>query len=248
MDEGPGDVDLTDGNWRRYCPEGVLNPKASFRRRWDHMVGLLVLADVLIVPFQLGYMSAVPVNFFMIIWPWILTVFFTADMVLNFQTGFAAGPTDNQRQGTLVIDKAKIAHRYIFSKAFWLDLVTTIPWSPVMFHIHVWRGNWDEGLTAVIALMRLLRMLRLRRLLLLWERVEEGASSVLQSHMFVLLRTLVIIFLFCHLNACLWFVVGQPNNVLTILLPGSMRNHFNDVHHWTSVEREGPGKWIEKHM
>jgi len=35
---------------------------------------------------------------------------------------------------------------------------------------------------------------------------------------------------------------------LTILLPGSLRNHFNDLHHWTSVERDGHWKWIEKHM
>merc|ERR1740123_2959903 len=49
-------LDTSDKQWHERCPSGVLNPHNPCRRWWDKFVVVLVVADTLIVPFQLAYL------------------------------------------------------------------------------------------------------------------------------------------------------------------------------------------------
>jgi len=234
-------LDTSDKKWRERCPSGMLNPQDSCRRWWDKFVVILVVADTLIVPFQLAYLPHKPQRFLMVTWPWFLTLFFAADMFLSFHTGYRASSKDGERPGVLVTDRAKIARRYVHSQAFLLDLVPTFPWSQILISIHGVSlfEPWKEQLVLIIGLIRLVRLLRLAKLINAWERVEESLGSVTQLHVAALLRILVTTFFFCHFNACIWWIVGQDRHLLAAFMSREANEHYEALPHWTTVERSG---------
>jgi len=243
MDAGEAEatLDASDQRWRERCPSGVLNPQDPWRRRWDKFVVILVVADTLIVPFQLAYLPYQPHSFLMLTWPWVLTLFFVADMLLSFNTGYRANSEDGERPGMLITDKAKIARRYINSRAFLLDLVTTLPWSQILIAVLgvPWLDSWKEQIVLITGLARLIRLLRLAKLIYVVERVEESLSSVTQLHVAAILRILGTTFFFCHFNACVWWIMGQARHPLAAFMSKEANERYEALPHWTTLERSG---------
>jgi len=233
--------DLSDKQWRERFPSGVLNPQGPVRRWWDKFVVILVVADTIIVPFQLAYLPYHPHTFLMLTWPWLLTLLFAADMFLSFRTGYTSDSKDGERPGMLITDRAKIAQRYVHSRAFLLDLVATFPWSQILIGVAGMSmfESWKEQVILIMGLIRLVRLLRLAKLINAWGRVEESLGSVTQLHVAALLRILVTTFVFCHFNACIWWIVGKNRHPLAAFMSKEANEQYEDLPHWTTVERSG---------
>jgi len=252
-DGEPESLDTPDKKWHDKCPSGVFNPQDPSRRWWDKIVVILVVADTLIVPFQLAYLPYQPHSFLMLTWPWLLTLFFAVDMLMSFHTGYYANSQDGERPGRLVTHTAKIARRYINSRTFLLDLVTTFPWSQILLGLAgiSFFEPWKTQVVLIIGLVRLVRLLRLAKLFDAWERVEESLGSVEQLHVAALLRMLITTFFFCHFNACIWWIVGQHRHPLAAFMSNQANEQYESLPHWTTVERsQGPGspawQWAEE--
>lgn len=236
------------------CPSGAMNPSWVGRSLWDVLVFMLVLVDSMFLPVQLSYRHSSHHSNFDLIWLWLLTSFFAADMILNFFTAFVAEVGDPyERPGALVTGKCRIALRYL-TTWFIFDLLATVPWVKVVECLDTEFGDMAQLTRSmkVIRVLRVIRMLRLAKLQKLWRQVEQrlGSLELLQS--FAILRMVLILVLICHWNACIWWLIGQPKSWLTeILLSEKQSMHYETIPHWTTIERvTGPDlptwTWLEK--
>jgi len=235
---------------------GVLNPNWSGRLVWDLLVITLVMMDSIVLPFQMAYKNGeVPDNFDRT-WLWLTTSFFLSDIMLSFQTAYPAGNRDvDVRPGKLIVDRMKIANSYIRSW-FAIDLVSTIPISFVADQLI--GGNEKPGsgkavqvaqLTKVLKLirfLRLMRMLRLAKLSTIWERVEAQLGSIAMFQFFALLRVMFVLTLICHWNACVWWMLGQEESLLTELFTAEGVAHWRSIPHWTTIPRNAAGSPVDE--
>lgn len=111
-------------------------------------------------------------------------------------------------------------------------------------------GSFSE-VVKFLRLMRLMRMLRMAKLRKLWERVEDEIGSVLLVQSMMLVRILLIVIAICHWNACIFWMVGNPESLITDLMPEKTYEEFLQVPHWTTISRsQGPNqstwRWIDR--
>lgn len=219
---------------------GVLNPNWWGRLMWDLGVISLVISDAMVLPFQLAYKDDGQNDLFDDVWLWMTTGFFAADILMSFLTAYI-GKDMGLAQGRLVTPKAKIARNYICSW-FCVDLVSTVPWQILGTEIFG-GGVGSAGQVAQSAkslkflrFIRLVRMVRLAKLSTIWERVEARLGSFVLKQSVALSRVIVIMFCICHWNACIWWLVGQPD---CFFCDGA------DEEHWTTTEFTGQNntKW-----
>lgn len=239
------------------CPNGVLNPRLTSRRLWEFLIVLLVLADTMILPYQMAYKPHGVKDTFDKIWLWLLTAFFAIDMLLNLCTAYAAGREDpDMKRGALITDRCRIAKQY-FKGWFILDLATTIPWWLLADVLDVWLQEWSWAagamwrITKYIRLLRVLRMLRLAKMYKIWDEMEGSVSSFAFLQAAAVFRVLLTIVCICHWNACLWWIVGQPESFLDDFLSEEYQKAYAEMPHWTTLERSNvPGdemwKWYDK--
>lgn len=71
---------------------------------WDVSSLVIVLTDSVLLPFEMAYLSDEGEG----AWFWFGTAFFAADLLLNFFTGYIAGPLEKDH-GQLVLSTRRIA-------------------------------------------------------------------------------------------------------------------------------------------
>mmetsp|Transcript_7404 Transcript_7404/g.16268 ORF Transcript_7404/g.16268 Transcript_7404/m.16268 type:complete len:704 (+) Transcript_7404:40-2151(+) len=239
--------------------DGVLNPNWPGRLAWDMGVILLVVIDAMVLPFQLAYKEEDPPDFFDTFWQWVTTSFFTVDIILSFMTAYQAGENDELVEpGSLVKSKARIARNYLRTW-FPIDIASTIPWGYIATAITPpdSEGNSSSAgqmakLTKIVKFvrfLRLMRMLRLAKLAQIWERVEANLGSVILRQSVALMRVMCVLVVICHWNACIWWMLGKPESMLTELLTEKNKERFSNLPHWTTMLR-GSGDdsytWLER--
>jgi len=80
-------------------------------------------------------------------------------------------------------------------------------------------------------------MLRLAKLAVIWERVEASMGSLILKQSCALLRVIFVLIGICHWNACIWWMVGQPSNLITELMSEESREAYKQLPHWTTTVR-----------
>jgi len=218
----------------------------------------LVLIDTMLLPYQMAYNPHGHKAAFDHLWLWLMTAFFTVDIMLNFNTAYAAGKKDSDmKKGTLVTDRCRIAAHYI-QHWFLLDLMTTVPWWLVADLLDKW--SWAAGafwsVTKYLRVLRILRMLRLAKMARIWDDLEGSLSSFAFLQAAAVLRVLLTICFICHWNACLWWIVGKPSHFLDDFISDDYRNAYEALPHWTTLPRIDFGEvptathitwqWIDK--
>lgn len=242
-----GSWDSEEESSTKRCPSGVLNPQWVGRLGWDILVIILVLFDAMVLPFQMAYKDSDNPDNFDVFWLWLTTTFFACDMVINFFTAYEAGPREKGYEpGALVTRRSRIAAHYLRSW-FPIDFVSTIPWSQVT---NLFTGGGAGGSSSAaqaakltkalkfIRFLRLMRMLRLAKLAQIWERVEQKMGSLVLTQMVALLRVTFMLISICHWNACLWWIIGKPENIFTDLLSEEDKAAFANIPHWTTLPRK----------
>lgn len=123
----------------------------------------------------------------------VVTVFFSLDIYLNFNTAF-------EKHRKIITDKGEIAKRYLKGWFFW-DMVATIPFA-LLF----------SGVSGLIV-TRLFKLLRLTRLFKLFtsnrtlRRLNEMSNAINPSVIRMILMVFWI-FIASHLVACAWIAIG----------------------------------------
>lgn len=172
----------------------VLHPAKNPRVSWDVLLLLVILYCCVMVPVDLGLgvLNGSP-------WETIdmgILVFFSIDIVLNFNTGFF------NAYGNLEATRLHIAKKYL-SSWFLLDFMSTFPWDMIL-------SSLDTKGTMLMRLPRIVKMLRLARLMRL-ARVQEILQRIFGIH---LVTNIIVVFsvkfttlfvalmLICHWLAC----------------------------------------------
>lgn len=237
--------------------KGVLNPNYAARLFWDVITMLIVLVDAMVLPFQIAYKDSDHPDGFDNGWLIMTTAWFTVDILVNFNTGYQAGNNDPENEpGKIVASRWRIARNY-FRNWFGIDIVSTMPWSSLS-SLLLGGGSSGAGQGAklikvikFVRFMRLLRMLRLAKLQAIWERLEAKCGSILLIQAVGLFRVLFVMACICHWNACIWWIIGQPQSLFTELLTSESQLSWANAAHWTTIPRSnGAGEptwtWLER--
>jgi len=233
----------------------LIDPRWGTKLFWDFFVMFVVLADALILPFQLAFKNDKQDGFDEF-WFWWTTILFGIDIVANFNTAIQVDD-DGSRPDALIRDRRAIA--LVYARGwFGIDFFSTVPWPRL---VSIFAGGEEGGgstqaakllkVVKFLRLMRLMRMLRMAKLRKLWERVEDEIGSVLLVQSMMLVRILVIVVAICHWSACIFWIVGSPESLITDLMPHEMYEEFAQVPHWTTIFRthgpeQGVWRWVDR--
>ncbi|OQR91503.1 Voltage-gated Ion Channel (VIC) Superfamily, partial [Thraustotheca clavata] len=109
--------------------QAVIEPTRPWKLRWDVWLGLLIVYNVMSIPFQFvflgGYLGDTTTDYRVVIWDYCVDSCFGLDIILTFRTGYL------DDEGHLVLDLPSIAKRYL-KMWFWIDLISTFPVGLVM--------------------------------------------------------------------------------------------------------------------
>eukprot|EP00444_Apocalathium_aciculiferum_P033064 CAMPEP_0183478936 /NCGR_PEP_ID=MMETSP0370-20130417/170784_1 /TAXON_ID=268820 /ORGANISM="Peridinium aciculiferum, Strain PAER-2" /LENGTH=229 /DNA_ID=CAMNT_0025671917 /DNA_START=34 /DNA_END=720 /DNA_ORIENTATION=+ len=187
---------------------GVLSPVSKVRLSWDVLAFMILMVDLWLTPFELIFLSceATPAAFATI--GIVSTLFWCADMCLNFTTGYI----DKDR---LVMNRGLSVRRYLHFW-FWIDLVATIP-----FDLILWAAV--EGLYpkffSMARLAKISKVLKTVRFLKMFRALRAVRSMTWANHLmetyrpvafFIkLLQVVGLLAMLSHVHGCLW-VALQP--------------------------------------
>uniref|UniRef100_A0A7S1CP39 Cyclic nucleotide-binding domain-containing protein n=1 Tax=Bicosoecida sp. CB-2014 TaxID=1486930 RepID=A0A7S1CP39_9STRA len=114
----------------------VIHPDSTFRWRWLWVVMIAFLWNMVVVPLRVGFdryhESTV-----------VLLVDYLADIIFVLDMWFSTRVAVHHR-GMLLVDHAVLRQRYIFSRAFVVDAIASLPLDLLMLHTGVnalWRLN-----------------------------------------------------------------------------------------------------------
>jgi len=217
----------------------IIFPGWTSKLVWDLAVMMIVLMDAFVLPFQLSFKRDYGEDAFDDVWFWVTTLCFTADIIVTFDTGLTVSGDDQE----VITDHAVIARAYVRGW-FSLDFLSTMPWSRI---VDAFVGSDGGGALLHVAklakmlkflrIIRLMKMLRAKKIRDIWERVEIRIGSVTVIQAMYLVRVLLVIVAICHWNACIFWMIGRPDSIITDFLPDATRISFEKLPHWTTINR-----------
>ena len=106
-------------------------PNSVFHTRWDLLIVLLVLYNVITMPIEIGMEVDMSQTDILSYLDYIIDGFFLTDMLINFVT-----PLKNDR-GEINVNPRDIAKNYL-TKWFFIDVLASLPLEVVTFIIPGW--------------------------------------------------------------------------------------------------------------
>jgi len=173
-------------------------PDSNFKIIWEFFLSIFIFYQLVYLPLQMTF--DLPDSDFMIAIDLIQTVYFIADIFVNFHTAYTA-------DGILILDHKRIAIHYL-KTWFIIDFISSVPFDLLLAKEN---HTLNQSLRALVLLraLRLIRILRVFRARRILATVKEmlGFSYGL-SGLFRLLKLSFVILLFSHWSACLWYYVS----------------------------------------
>uniref|UniRef100_A0A7S3GJZ9 Cyclic nucleotide-binding domain-containing protein n=1 Tax=Palpitomonas bilix TaxID=652834 RepID=A0A7S3GJZ9_9EUKA len=200
----------------------IILPNSRFRRNWEFLIFFLVLYSSLVIPYRIGF--AMADNLVMQVFEYSMSLFFIADIVINFRTAY-------MKKETLVTEPKLIARKYVMSPMFYTDLLASLP-----FDLLSLISSFSAGSeTRILSIFRLPRILRLSKgfssqnkdsVDKLFQRIPGYVKQTAKMLMYLLLIT--------HWMACVGALVG-----LTFELPSDEETDSILLAVETSITPEG---------
>jgi len=199
--------------WRRWTKADwpFADPSGRPRQCWDMVASALLFLQLLYLPFQAAFVSNADFQdpaFFTINGSLLaMDVFWTADLLLNFTTGY------RDAVQVLHCDFRSTAAHYLRSW-FTVDLLATVP--ALLLHLLVLDGQFRRDESHLWPLRWLgfspfLRTPRLWRAFHMLRRLEANLKSSLVSSVVALVQLFMLPIIFSHISACgLWYL-GRSN-------------------------------------
>ena len=166
----------------------LIRAKGKFKTFWEILMLSFSLWIALIVPLEVSFLSEYTEEYnWMDVQSIAIDVLFITDIVLNFHTSVV-----DHDKGVEILDKRSIAKNYIWKGSFFLDLISSIPWSIISFFFSgIKAGN----------LLRLFRLTRLTKL------VSKFKFSKKQKDSLKLVYLFMIAIIIDHCCTCLWYSI-----------------------------------------
>lgn len=222
----------------------ILNPNWTGKMTWDFFVMFLVILDSIILPFQLSFKHGLPDDTFDELWFWFTTIIFFTDVFFSFNTA-VENPLE---PGSWIQSRPRIACMYLRGW-FSIDFFSTIPYGRLASAFGSGNSTGAVRLLKMLKflrIMRLMRMLRMSKLRAVWERIEVRIGSIAIIQSIMLMKVLLFVVAMCHWSACLFWVIGRPESLMTDLLPPDSAESFKELNHWTTLPRRDgadQGEW-----
>jgi len=181
----------------------IISPFSTRRVVWD-MIGLfLLLYDIVMVPLNAFKPDE---EIFMVLMEWVTLVFWSADIVASFLTGYA-------RKGRTEMNPCAIAKNYCLGW-FPLDILIVVPdWIFTMMALTAEdsAGGSTENVRLlrsfrVVRVLRLLRLAKLQKLLVI---LKDKFQSELVFKSFNLGLFMIGMVFGVHFGGSLWYLVGD---------------------------------------
>lgn len=170
----------------------IIREHSGFRLGWDALILVLVLLSCVLIPYQLAFVQdATRVNNGLML---VISLFFLADIGLNFFTSY-------RHAGVEVLERQAIRRHYLRGQ-FSVDLLANLPLGLML----LLAGDPQVGAFSSVLLVRLLALLRLVRLFGILRRWEAAAWT--DPGYLRVLKYLVLVLVFIHWIACLWFALA----------------------------------------
>ncbi|MBZ3879846.1 Cyclic nucleotide-gated cation channel alpha-4 [Sciurus carolinensis] len=167
----------------------VLDPSGDYYYWWLNTMVCPIMYNLIIIicracfpDLQHGYLLA------WFVLDYTSDLLYLLDIIVRFHTGFL-------EQGILVVDKGRIASRYVRTWSFLLDLASLLPTDALYLQL----GPHTPTL-------RLNRFLRVPRLFEAFDRTETRTAY---PNAFRIAKLMLYIFVVIHWNSCLYFALSQ---------------------------------------
>lgn len=186
-------------------PKGYINPKDPRKTYWDLVLGILIIASVIEVPWRIATDS--PANDIgWMAWGYFIDIMFTLDIITNFRTGWI------NLDGEIVWDPRVIRNEYL-KGWFTVDLLSTIPFDKVIVPF-LDGGSSNSSSVArsgkLLRILRVVRLLKLTRLLKMAKLFSKGDGNELMGQSTMdLIKMIVLVTFVGHLLACVFLMVAN---------------------------------------
>ena len=169
--------DMRQGTSKRR--KWIISSASEYRRRWDIVVMLMVMYEIVSVPWQVAF--GVDTSSLRVV-SWVSNSIFVVDLVSNFATTFYEGEVE-------IFDLRRIAQNYFTSGWFAIDFVSCVPFE-------LFAGKSSDN----IGMLKALKMFRMLRVGKLFKRIDD----LVYASAFRLARIIGLLVLVMHWCACVW--------------------------------------------
>lgn len=173
----------------------VVNPGNIFRMLWDLLLILALLFELWSTPFAIIFLNDDSVPRIFPIMSHVITAYFGADILLNFNTGF-------YDKDKIVMSRKAIAKKYL-QFWFWLDFLTTIPFDLVASSI---AGGLVRLLRfgKVLKLTKALRVVKLAKTLRSLVKLGNLQFSLRLRYLITPAQAMFVLVVAAHVFGCVW--------------------------------------------
>lgn len=185
---------------------GLIHPECELKIAWDLFVGVGVLYTLLIVPYQLSFVTTER-DLGLLIFNMLTDTLFAIDICIKLHTAV------RDRRGDLITDRSKVIRDYACRGLLLLDVLSCFPIDLIIF-IATWKYENDISVLRFVKLLRLARLARLVRCFKIANinLVLDSFNKVSLNPAMGRVVQFVISFLtVTHVIACLWWAVGDRN-------------------------------------
>jgi len=201
IEESTGQPMMVTNGW---LDRFVCRPHSPRRLLWDFLSSQMVLYDVIAIP--LMAFSAQDSDF-VIRMDWVITCFWTTDIICSFFTGF-------NFEGVVETRPKAVAKQYLKTWFTFDILVVLVDWSLLYLAsvgssydaVGVFRFGKTFRVTRILRAFRLLRFVKLQRVLT--ECLELINSESIRA-LFNVSMAVAVILIINHYMACGWYMMGN---------------------------------------
>eukprot|EP00930_Biecheleria_cincta_P043443 TRINITY_DN29832_c0_g1_i1.p1 TRINITY_DN29832_c0_g1~~TRINITY_DN29832_c0_g1_i1.p1 ORF type:complete len:773 (+),score=106.68 TRINITY_DN29832_c0_g1_i1:24-2321(+) len=173
----------------------MMEPYSRKHVAWEVSCSLFLLYDIFVLPVSIAFdVQPTPITDLMV---WIMRIFWTIDIAVNFITGYVDG------QGATIMAFHKVARHYLRGNLALDTVVVLFDWLDAVFGVRA------TGFIKSWRLIRIVRLLRLRKAYKLFDRLSEYVAF---EQIMVLVRVnknLAILLVLFHFLACAEWGVGE---------------------------------------
>jgi len=173
-------------------PLWIFHPYEPLRLGWDVIITGVMIYVLYAIPVQLCFAEELPQSYPQEKMDYAVDSLFWVDIVANFRTGFI------NHESQFVSSTKIIAKKYL-QAWFWVDLITSIPFSAIP------NVGAVSILSKILKAFRLIRLLRLLRVMELLSKWEEGVHTIAVK----VLKFLFLITIIAHTCACFFYGVEK---------------------------------------
>lgn len=171
----------------------VINPDWAIKRRWDALLVLLVIQNIIFLPLQIAFpkfrdMTEAEVE----VIDYVITACFWLDIALTFRTCYYDASLE------LITDPKLIRWQYLMSMWFYIDLAGVWPWELTL-------GLFlPPRLTQLGSTLKFFRLLRVNKMLKWLDDIQGVYSTIIR-----VLRPILTLTVIGHLVGCLFWMVAE---------------------------------------